>query len=144
MTTTRREDAAREAWQIMIELVTDNERRREVSERTGLSFGKLRVLRRVAKEPRTMGELASLLNIDPPNLTALVDDLERFGFVARRVHPSDRRAKLVAATRSGAALARRAKQIMEQPPAAMGELSPDELEALQRILRRVRVEGEER
>ena len=33
--------AAREAWQAMADLVLDNQRRREVSERVGLSFGKM-------------------------------------------------------------------------------------------------------
>jgi DNA-binding MarR family transcriptional regulator len=137
----RRERAAREAWQIMTELVTSNERRREVCERVGLSFGKLRTLRRVAKEPLTMGALASLLAIDPPNLTALVDDLERRGFVERRVHPSDRRAKLVVATRSGAALARKAERFLEQPPSGIRALPADELESLRRVLRHARVQG---
>ena len=36
----RRDRAAREAWQAMADLVLNNERRREVSEEVGLSFGK--------------------------------------------------------------------------------------------------------
>ena len=96
----RRDDAAREAWQAMADLVLDNERRREVSEQVGLSFGKTRALRRIAGRPMPMGELAALLGVDPPNLTTVVDDLERAGLVERQAHPTDRRAKLVAATAS--------------------------------------------
>ena len=42
----------------MADLVLDNERRREVSEQVGLSFGKIRALRRIAKRPMPMRELA--------------------------------------------------------------------------------------
>ena len=72
----RRDRLAREAWQAMADLVLDNERRRDVSDQVGLSFGKIKALRRIAKRPMPMGELASLLVVDPPNLTTVVDDLE--------------------------------------------------------------------
>ena len=72
-----RDRAAREAWRAMADLVLDNERRREVSEQVGLSFGKIRALRRIARRPMPMRELASMLGVDPPNLTPVVDDLER-------------------------------------------------------------------
>jgi len=84
---TCRHDAARQAWQAMADLVLDYERRREVSEKLGLSFGKIRALRRIAGRPMPMGELAALLGVDPPNLTTMVDDLERAGLVERRPIP---------------------------------------------------------
>lgn len=130
----RRDAAAREAWRLMAELVLDNQRRREVSEEAGLSFGKLRALRRIADEPRTMGELAGLLGVDPANLTAVVDDLERAGLAERLAHPSDRRAKVVVATASGAALARAAERRMARPPAGVADLTLEDLEELRRIL----------
>ncbi len=134
----RRDRAAREAWHAMADLVLDNQRRREVSDRVGLSFGKIRALRRIAGRPMSMRELAGLLGMDPPNLTTLVDDLERLGLVERQAHPTDRRVKLVVATPDGAALAQRAEEILEQPPAGLFELPDDELEILVRILARVR------
>jgi DNA-binding MarR family transcriptional regulator len=85
----------------------------------------------------SMGELAAVLDIDPPNATVLVDDLEAQGLVRRTPHPTDRRAKVVEATRRGKALARRADDILATPPAALGELDGDDLEALQRILAQV-------
>jgi len=133
-----RQRAVRQAWKAMAELVLDNERRREVSERTGLSFGKMRALRRIAVRPMSMRELAALLGMDPPNLTTLVDSLERAGLVERHAHPTDRRIKLVQATAEGSALARRAEDILERPPPGLAELPPDELDALVRILTRVR------
>jgi DNA-binding MarR family transcriptional regulator len=129
--------AAREAWQVMAALVLDNERRREVSEKVGLSFGKLKALRRVAARPMTMRELATALVIDPPNLTGLVDDLESAGLVERQNHPTDRRAKLVVATETGAALAHKANQILAQPPVGLRELPPEDLKTLGQILARI-------
>ena len=86
----------------------------------------------------SMGELAAALEIDRPNATVLVDDLEAQGLVRRRPHPTDRRAKLVEATRKGKALARRADEILSTPPAELTALSSDELEALHRVLAGVR------
>src|SRR3954471_23176959 len=106
------EESAREVWLLMSDLVLDNERRRDVSEALGMSFGRARTIRRLARRPMSMGELAAALGIDPPNATVLVDDLEALGFVRRRPHPTDRRAKLVEATRKGKALARRADDIL--------------------------------
>ena len=137
----RRDLAVREAWRAMADLVLDNERRREVSERTGLSFGKMKALRRIAGQAMSMRELAGLLGMDPPNLTTVVDDLERSGLVERQSHPTDRRVKLVAATSKGAALAQQANEILGRPPAALVDLPPDELEFLARILVRIRPEA---
>jgi DNA-binding MarR family transcriptional regulator len=130
----RRDRAARDAWQAMADLVLNNERRREVSEQVGLSFGKIRALRRIARRPMPMSELASLLSVDPPNLTALVDDLEGAGLVERQAHPTDRRVKLVVATADGAALAHQADEILARPPASLCALPSDDLESLVRIL----------
>jgi DNA-binding MarR family transcriptional regulator len=130
----RRDRAASEAWQAMADLVLNNERRREVSEEVGLSFGKIRALRRIARRPMQMSELASLLTVDPPNLTPVVDDLERAGLVERQPHPTDRRVKLVVATPEGAALAQTADDILARPPARLSALPAEDLETLVRIL----------
>jgi DNA-binding MarR family transcriptional regulator len=130
--------AAREVWLLMSDLVLDHERRREVAEAVGVSFGRARTVRRLARRPMSMGELAAALGIDPPNATVVVDDLEALGLVRRRPHPTDRRAKLVEATRKGKALARRADEILGTPPPALSALAADDLEALRRILEQVR------
>ena len=122
---------------LMSDLVLDNMRRREVSEALGMSFGRTRAIRRLAREPLSMGELAAALGIDPPNATVLVDDLEAQGLVRRRAHPTDRRAKVVEATRKGKTLARRADDILATPPAGLSALSGDDLDTLRRILERV-------
>jgi DNA-binding MarR family transcriptional regulator len=131
------EDASRQVWLLMSDLVLDNERRRAVSEALGISFGRARAVRRLARRPMSMGELAAALGIDPPNATVVVDELETLGLVRRRPHPTDRRAKVVEATRKGKDMARRADAILGTPPAALGALSSDDLEALRRILESV-------
>jgi DNA-binding MarR family transcriptional regulator len=129
-----REEALRAVWQAMSDLVLDNERRRQVSDRAGLSFGKLRALRRIAVRPMPMRDLAALLSVDPPNLTPIVDDLERAGLVERQAHPTDRRVKLVTATEHGLALAHQAQTLLDEPPVQLAALVDDDLETLARIL----------
>jgi DNA-binding MarR family transcriptional regulator len=130
------ERSARKAWQAMSALVLDNQRRREVSEQTGVSFGTMKALRRIARRPMPMSELAGLLGMDPPNLTPVIDELERSGLVERRPHPTDRRVKVVVATTDGVALARRAEKILDRPPPGVLDLPGDDLESLVRILAR--------
>jgi len=127
-------DAASRVWSIMSDLVLDNERRREVSDALGLSFGRIRALRRIAASPMTMGEVAAALGIDAPYATLVVDELERQGLVERRPHPTDRRIKLVATTARGTAAARRANEILGRLPAGLATLAGPELEELARIL----------
>jgi DNA-binding MarR family transcriptional regulator len=131
-------DVAQEVWLLMNDLVLDNQRRREVSEAAGMSFGRTRAIRRVARRPMSMGELAGMLGIDPPNATALVADLESQGLVRRKPHPTDGRAKVVEATRKGQALAGRVEAILAKPPPELSGLSSEDLEALRRILEKVR------
>jgi DNA-binding MarR family transcriptional regulator len=118
----------------MSDLVLDHDRRREVSDALGISFGRARALRRLARRSMSMGELAAALSIDPPNATVLVDDLESLGLARRRPHPTDRRAKVVETTRKGREMARRADAILGTPPPGLSALSADDLEALRRIL----------
>lgn len=129
--------AASAAWSLMGDLVLDNERRREVADALGMSFGRAKALRRLARAPMALWELASILGIDKPYATVIVDDLEAQGLVRRRPHPTDRRAKLVEVTRRGKELARRADKILGTPPPGLVTLDPQEAEALLRILRAV-------
>ena len=131
---TRTDALAREVWLLMSDLVLDHERRRKVSEAVGMSFSRARAIRYVARRPMSMGELAAALNIDPPNATVVVDELESLGLVKRRPHPTDRRAKIVEATRKGKSLARRADEILATPPPALAQQSADDLLALRRTL----------
>jgi DNA-binding MarR family transcriptional regulator len=130
--------AADEVWLLMSDLVLDNQRRRQVTDATGMSFGRTRALRRLARRPMSMGELAAMLGIDPPNASVLVADMESQGLVSRRPHPTDGRAKLVEVTRKGREIARRADAILATPPAGLSALTAEELETLREMLERAR------
>ncbi|MEA2443357.1 MAG: hypothetical protein QOJ12_649 [Thermoleophilales bacterium] len=129
-------DLATRAWQAMSAVVLDHDRRHAVSEALGLSFARVRALRRLAKEPLTLRALAELLAADPPYVTLMVDDLEQRGLVQRNPHPDDRRAKLVALTPAGRAAAARADAILDEPPAALRDAPAEDLAALLRVLDR--------
>lgn len=120
----------------MSDLVLSHSRRREVSEALGLSFARIRAIRRVARRAMSMKDLAAAMSIDPANATAVVDDLEALGLAVRRPHPTDRRAKLVEATAEGQRIAAEAEDILSTPPPGLAALEPGELEALSRLLRR--------
>jgi DNA-binding MarR family transcriptional regulator len=128
---------ARDVWLLMSDLVLDNTRRREVSDALDMSFGRARAIRRLARQPMSMREFADAMDIDPPNATVLVADLEAQGLARRRPHPTDGRAKVVEATRKGKALARRADEILATPPAALTELDAEDLQTLRQILESV-------
>jgi DNA-binding MarR family transcriptional regulator len=131
---TEGEATPREVWLLMADLVLDNERRREVADALGISFGRARTVRRLARKPMSMKELADAVGIDPPNATTVVADLEKMGLLRRRPHPTDGRAKLVEATPEGKKLARRAEALLATPPPALEELDVDDLATLRRIL----------
>jgi DNA-binding MarR family transcriptional regulator len=124
-------------WSSMCDLVLDNERRREVSEAIGMSFSRIKAIRRLARQPMSMRELATALGIDPPYATVVIDDLESQGLVGRRSHPTDRRAKIVEVTRKGRAVARRADAILGTPPPGLQALDSEALQQLATILERV-------
>jgi len=135
------EPNAETAWSMMCDLVLDNVRRRQVADSLGMSFGRVRALRRLANQPMTMGELASTLGVDAPYATVVVDDFEAQGLVVRKAHPSDRRAKLVETTRRGKTLAKRADTILATPPPGLTRLDPDRVESFVSIMREIAEKG---
>ena len=78
----------RRAWRAMSGLVLDHDRKEAVSRELGLSFARVRALRRLAAEPLTLRALAELLVADPPYVTLIVDDLEKRGLA--HAHPAPR------------------------------------------------------
>lgn len=131
---------AERVWGNLWALLDLNERRREVAEALGMSFFRVKALRRVAARPYGMGELATELMTDRPYLTLVVDDLEQRGLVRRTEHPTDRRAKVVTATPEGLAAASRANAILNAPPPALLALPPEDLATLDRISAQLRAD----
>jgi MarR family transcriptional regulator for hemolysin len=66
-----------------------------------LTLAQARVLRRLAKQPRFLGELGSDLVLAPPSMTRLVDRLEERGLIERRRDDEDRRKVFVTLTAEG-------------------------------------------
>lgn len=131
------EDLARDAWRAMSDLVLDHDRKGAVADALGLSFARVRALRRLVDAPLTLRALAERLAADPPYVTLMIDDLEKRGLVRRTPHPEDRRAKLVALTDAGRAAAARADAILDEPPAGLRDVPAADLAALLRVLDRL-------
>jgi DNA-binding MarR family transcriptional regulator len=125
---------AARVWAVMRDIVLDHDHRDEVCAALGLSFFRIKVLRRVAAEPATMGALVERLGSDAPYISVVVDDLARRGLVERTADPADRRRKIVSVTAEGARAAARAEELLAAPPAAIAGLPEDDLAALDRVL----------
>lgn len=131
-------DPVRRTWRNLHELIhVHGDRRRLATEALGMSFFRIKALRRVARGPVVLRDLASELLTDRPYTTLVVDDLTARGLVERIPNPSDRRSKLVRATDEGMAAAAEAERILGTPPAAMYDLPPDDIAALERIVTRL-------
>jgi DNA-binding MarR family transcriptional regulator len=90
-------------------------------------------------------DLAEALGLDPSQVVALVDELAAAGLVERRPSPTDRRAKLVAATGAGVRLRRRAdERAAAGVQVQVGGLTPAEQQMLRDLLGRVVRAGDER
>jgi DNA-binding MarR family transcriptional regulator len=82
------------------------------------------------------------LRIDRTTMVALIDDLERAGYVKRDRNPDDRRAYVLTLTATGRrAQARAEKAIDSDARHFFGRLSERERQQLHRLLRRLNGEG---
>lgn len=125
------------AWAAIRELVEANDRRDELRAALGLGRGSGRVkalLALVGDRPRTLSDLADELAIDAPYATLIVNHLEALGLAQRAPDPADRRRRLVSVTERGAEAAQLARRIIDEPPAGLAALSPDELGQLRALL----------
>jgi DNA-binding MarR family transcriptional regulator len=83
-------------------------------------------------------ELADFLSLDPSQIVALVDQLERRGAVAREADPRDRRSKVIVATAPGRKLYKQAEAIIRKASdESLAQLNEQERETLRDLLRRI-------
>lgn len=86
---------------------------------------------RLAPDGATISDLAAHLNVTRQAASQLVDELEAKGYVERRTHPVDGRARLVVLTERGWACTRAAEQAAaEQARTWAGVLGEDRLRVL--------------
>lgn len=94
------------------------------------------VLANSGLEP-TQRELADFLSLDPSQIVALVDDLEKRGLVARAAGKQDRRAKTVTPTGAGSKLLDEARKAAARTEAqALERLSAEERATMKALLRK--------
>ena len=85
----------------------------------------------------TQRELADFLSLDPSQIVALVDELEKRGLVVRAPGKQDRRAKTVTATPAGAKLHARASEAAARAETeALDGLEAAEVATLKALLRK--------
>jgi DNA-binding MarR family transcriptional regulator len=127
---------ADQVWRAMSSLVIDNRDSwtRAVVERSGLPFSRIRVLRRLARGPMTVKQVAAAATMDAPAATVAVNDLEERGLVVRTPQPTNRRCKLVALTDAGRDMVATIDATDDPAPEILSGLDGVELRKLQAIL----------
>jgi DNA-binding MarR family transcriptional regulator len=99
-------------------------------------YGVLRAI--AALEGATQQAVGSRLELAPPRMVALIDDLEKRGLVERRRNPSDRRAYGLFLTESGRSCLEAAVAAANaEEEALLGGLDPAQREQLERLLREI-------
>jgi DNA-binding MarR family transcriptional regulator len=95
-----------------------------------------------SSEALSQRDLAAELGLDPSQVVVLVDELVAAGLVERRPSPTDRRAKLVAATPGGRRLRRRAvDRARDGVRHQLRALSDSEQDTLRALLARIVDDG---
>ncbi|WP_433602560.1 MarR family winged helix-turn-helix transcriptional regulator [Nocardia sp. CA-135953] len=130
---------ADEVWAQLTNLVMDTRDswKRAVSERTGLPFSRIRILRRLRPGPLTLNQIAQATGMDAPATTVAVNNLDELGLVVREIDPTNRRRKQVSITYAGRAVLAQAMATPDPAPAAVAALSPDDLRSLHQLLHKL-------
>lgn len=132
----RRNPLADEVWRAIAAAVIDNRDswRRAVIEQTGLPFSRIRILRRLARKPMTVKQVAHAATIDAPAATVAVNDLEERGLVLRETDPTNRRCKVVSLTDAGREMVRAIDAVDNPAPHALAALDDAQLKELKAIV----------
>jgi len=127
---------ADQVWRLMSAVVIDNKDawRRAAVNRTGLPFSRIRILRRLSRQPMTVKQVAEAATLDAPAATVAVNDLESRGLVSREIDPENRRCKLVSLTDAGRKVVTILDEIEDPAPQALAALGERDLAALRLIL----------
>ncbi len=133
--------ASREAWRAMHQLMFGDRGHagiEQVAAASNMTPGLMRTLFLLQPgDGVPMRDLADHWRCDASYVTSLADDLEQRGLAERRPHPTDRRVKMIVITDAGVAAKERAFELLFQPPASFGALTPTEQRRLRDLLRKV-------
>ena len=92
----------------------------------------------VTGDAMSQRELSELLGLDPSQVVALVDDLEAQGLIERRPGSTDRRVRVLSATRLGRTRMKTASRVLADGQAIfLADLSQPERDVLRELLRRI-------
>jgi DNA-binding MarR family transcriptional regulator len=132
----QRNPLADEVWRAMAAAVIDNRDawKRAVIDETRLPFSRIRILRRLARRPMTVKQVAEAATIDAPAATVAVNDLEDRGLVVRQIDPTNRRSKVVSLTDAGREMVQVIDGIDDPAPDALASLDDAQLKALKAII----------
>jgi DNA-binding MarR family transcriptional regulator len=110
--------------------------RRLISTGQGLTMMQCGILRHLEHGSLTMNELARRMMIKPPSLVAVVDALERGGYLQRKADPKDRRRTPLHITAEGEALLEKVPLCAETDvlSVALDRLGEDKAGQLARLL----------
>lgn len=124
-----------EIWTSLYDFfLAEHERHLESVAGLGVSAGDLKALMRLVPDRREpMRALADMWRCDASTVTWIVDRLEKQGLVERQAHETDRRVKVVVLSPRGKRLRAELTARFYEPPAALSELSPDDLRTLHRL-----------
>jgi DNA-binding MarR family transcriptional regulator len=131
-----RNPLADDVWRAMTALVFDNRDtwKRAVIDEAGLPFSRIRILRRLSREPMTVKELARAATIDAPAATVAVNDLEGRGLVVREPDPTNRRCKVVSLTEAGRDIVGKIDAVDDPAPDVLVALDEAQLKELRALL----------
>jgi DNA-binding MarR family transcriptional regulator len=88
-----------------------------------------------------LGKMGPRLMIHPTSVTNIIDRLEAQGLVRRVPHPTDGRTTLAEITDEGRTLAQRATRAVNGVTFGLDALSPQDLQDLMRIIRKLRLQA---
>jgi DNA-binding MarR family transcriptional regulator len=102
-----------------------------------LTLAQVRALRRLAQEPKSLGQLGLELSLAPPSVTRLIDRLEDRGLIERSRDDEDRRKVLATLTANGRRLVSAVPPLLEGSAirAAVERMSADERQRITDALR---------
>jgi MarR family transcriptional regulator, organic hydroperoxide resistance regulator len=131
-------DPATEAWRLITAVMMARKQQfPQIAASFKLNPGALHALLTLdPDEPQRMSVLAGGWGCDASNVTWLVDRLEEQGLVERRADATDRRVRTVALTPKGVRVRKEVESMIYDPPPAIAALSPEDLDALCRVLRK--------